>query len=72
MTYDEAYDLYDRKYARKVARKQNVIIKTWNKAEKGGATKKDWAKYRKAQDKIIQYENEIVEKAEKLSGEKAS
>ncbi len=71
MKYKEAYDIYDRKYARKVRRLQDVIIKTWDKAEKNKITERDLAKYHKAQDKIIRIENKIVAKAEKLSGEEA-
>jgi len=73
MNYQDAYDLYDRKYARKVKRQQKIICKMWDKADKnnGVLPEKDLRKYHNAQDKIIKYENEIVSKAEELSGEEA-
>lgn len=73
MNYQEAYNLYDKKYARKVGRQQKIIRKMWGKADKNGGilSEKDLRKYNIAQDKIIEYENEIVSKAEELSGEEA-
>lgn len=73
MNYQEAYNLYNKKYARKVGRQQKIIRKMWDKADKnnGVLSEKDLRKYNTAQDKIIEYENEIVSKAEELSGEKA-
>lgn len=73
MKYQEAYNLYDKKYARRVGRQQKIIRKMWDKADKnnGVLSEKDLRKYNTAQDKIIEYENEIVSKAEELSGEKA-
>ena len=75
MNYAEAYRFYDKKYKRKVKRQQKVIVKMWDKYDElkyhGGLSKKDWRKLEDAQDKIIQYENEIVDKAEKKSGEEA-
>lgn len=75
MTYEEAYEYFDRKYARRVKRQQDIIVKMWKKYDElkyhGGLSKRDWRKFEDAQDKIIQYETEIVEKAEKKSGEEA-
>lgn len=75
MNYAQAYRFYDKKYKRKVERQQKIIVEMWDKYDylkyHGGLSKKDWRKLEDAQDKIIQYENEIVDKAEKLSGEEA-
>lgn len=68
MTFQEAYDYYDRLYAPEVVDLQKELLVFWNKQSEGVAlTEKDRQRWQEIEDRIIEIENTIVDVALKVS-----
>lgn len=68
MTFQEAYDYYDRLYAPEVVDLQRELLVFWNKKDEGlELTEKDRQRWQEIEDRIVEIENIIVDVATKVS-----
>lgn len=68
MTFQEAYDYYDRLYAPEVVGLQKELLVFWNRKDEGlELSEKDKQRWQEIEDRIIEIENIIVDVATKVS-----